>query len=103
MGFSRQEHWNGLPLLTQGDLPDPGPEPTSFASSVLAGGFSTSVTLQEMASVGTYRASSLHPLKSLGQHSAFGEGRGWRLKDLLVSLKIEAEADISGSCQLKDC
>ena len=24
MGFSRQEHWNGLPFLSPGDLPNPG-------------------------------------------------------------------------------
>ena len=29
MGFSRQEHWSGLPCPSPGDLPDPGIEPTS--------------------------------------------------------------------------
>ena len=29
MGFSRQEHWNGLPFPSPGDLPDPGTEPVS--------------------------------------------------------------------------
>ena len=27
MGFSRQEHWRGLPSLSPGDLPNPGIEP----------------------------------------------------------------------------
>ena len=36
LGFSRQEYWSGLPFPLQGDLPDPGIEPTSPAS---AGGF----------------------------------------------------------------
>ena len=27
MGFSRQEHWSGLPFPSPGDLPDPGIEP----------------------------------------------------------------------------
>ena len=27
MGFSRQEHWTGLPFPPPGDLPDPGIEP----------------------------------------------------------------------------
>ena len=36
MGFSRQEHWSGLPFPFPGDLPDPGTEPMSPA---LAGGF----------------------------------------------------------------
>ena len=29
MGFSRQEHWSGLPFPFPGDLPDPGIEPAS--------------------------------------------------------------------------
>ena len=29
MGFSRQEHWSGLPCPPPGDLPDPGIEPVS--------------------------------------------------------------------------
>ena len=29
MGFSRQEYWNGAPLPSPGDLPDPGIEPWS--------------------------------------------------------------------------
>ena len=28
-GFSRQEHWSGLPFPSPGDLPDPGIEPMS--------------------------------------------------------------------------
>ena len=31
MGFSRQEHWSGLPFPSPGDLPDPGIEPRSLA------------------------------------------------------------------------
>ena len=33
MGFSRQEYWSGLPCPHPGDLPDPGIEPLSPASS----------------------------------------------------------------------
>ena len=29
LGFSRQEHWSGLPFPSPGDLPDPGIEPRS--------------------------------------------------------------------------
>ena len=39
IGFSRQEHWSGLPFPSPGDLPDPGIEPKSPA--LLAGGFFT--------------------------------------------------------------
>ena len=38
MGFPRPEYWNGLPLSSIGDLPDPGIEPKSPA---LEGGFFT--------------------------------------------------------------
>ena len=31
LGFSRQEHWSGLPFSSPGDLPDPGIEPGSPA------------------------------------------------------------------------
>ena len=41
MGFSRQEHWSGLPPPSPGDLPDPGSQPTSSTSPALAGGFCT--------------------------------------------------------------
>ena len=43
MEFSRQEYWCGLPFPIPGDLPDPGIEPTSLASTKLAGGFFTTV------------------------------------------------------------
>ena len=42
MGFSRQEYWSGLPGPSPGDLPDPGMEHSSPASSALAGSFFTS-------------------------------------------------------------
>ena len=38
MGFPRPEYWSGLPF-PPGDLSDPEVEPTSPASSELAGGF----------------------------------------------------------------
>ena len=39
MGFSRQEHWSGLPYPLPGDLPDPGIEPVSLMSPAWAGRF----------------------------------------------------------------
>ena len=45
MGFSRQEHWSGLPCPSPGDLPDPGIEPESLRSPASAGRvFTTSAT-----------------------------------------------------------
>ena len=41
MGFARQDHWSGLPIPPQEDLPDPRLEPAFPASPVLAGGFFT--------------------------------------------------------------
>ena len=36
MGFSRKEHWSGLPCPLPGDLPNPGIEPPSLLSLSLA-------------------------------------------------------------------
>ena len=41
MGFSSQEDWSELPFPPPGGLPDPGIEPVSPESPVLAGGFFT--------------------------------------------------------------
>ena len=41
MGFPRQEYWDGLPFPSPGDLPNPGTEFASLASSALAGRFFT--------------------------------------------------------------
>ena len=38
VGFSRQEHWSGLPFLSPGNPPDPGIEPRSHVSPALAAG-----------------------------------------------------------------
>ena len=40
-GFSRQEHWSGLPFPSPRDLPDPGIELASSLASALARGFFT--------------------------------------------------------------
>ena len=45
MGFSRQEHWSGVPFPSPGGLPNPGIESMTLTSRALAGGFfTTSVT-----------------------------------------------------------
>ena len=48
MGFSRQQYWSGLPFPTPRDLPNPGIQPVSLASSALAGGFFNSVPKAEI-------------------------------------------------------
>ena len=47
VGFSRHEHWSGLPCPPPGDLPDPGIKPESVMSPALAGGFFTISTTWE--------------------------------------------------------
>ena len=37
MGFSRREHWSGLPVPPAGDLPDPGIERSSLLPPTLTG------------------------------------------------------------------
>ena len=39
--FPREEYWSELPCSPPGDLPNPGIEPMSLLSPVLAGGFFT--------------------------------------------------------------
>ena len=47
MEFSRQEYESGLQLPSQGDLHDPGIEPSSLESPTLAGRFFTTSTTWE--------------------------------------------------------
>ena len=44
MKFSKQEYWSRWPFPSPGDLPSPGIEPESLASSELADGFFTTST-----------------------------------------------------------
>ena len=45
IGFSRQEHWSGLPCPPPGDFPNPGIEPESLMSPEFVGRFfTTSIT-----------------------------------------------------------
>ena len=51
MGFSRREHWSGLPVPSLGDLPNPEIKPESRMSPALAGGFSTTSTTWKLSEV----------------------------------------------------
>ena len=46
--ISRQEYWGGLPFPPLGDLPNPGTEPESLVPPAWAGGFFTTVPLNEL-------------------------------------------------------
>ena len=52
MGFSKQEHWSGLPCPPPGSLPNPGIEPMSLMSHAHAFGyFTTSATWEALDSL----------------------------------------------------
>ena len=48
MDFFKQEHWSGLPLLTPGDIPNPGIEPTSPVPPAFASRFFTASATWEV-------------------------------------------------------
>ena len=89
MGFSRQDYWSGLSLLTPGDLPAPGDQAHSFCISCVGrqvlyhfppGKWPLCVHTEQVVCL---------LLKSLGQNSAFGEGRGWAIEGSPSSLKMK--------------
>ena len=51
MEFSREEYWSGLPFPPLGDLPNPGMEPASLASPILAGRFFNKVKVKLLSRV----------------------------------------------------
>ena len=78
MGFSRQEHWSGLPCPPPRDLPDPEIEPVSLTSPTLAGGFLTPAPLGSP-SLGSQAVKNLPAMRetwvpSLGQEDALEKG-----------------------------
>ena len=73
MGFPRQEYWNGLPLLSPENLPDPEFEPTSLTSPALANGFFTTSTTQEAPCIHISPASWIPPPRPLFNAMPFTE------------------------------
>ena len=51
MGFSRQEHWSGLPFPSPRDLPDPGIKPRSALQADSLPSFTTREALSDVESV----------------------------------------------------
>ena len=75
MGFSRKEHWSGLPCPPARDLTDPETEPSSLTSLALAGGFfTTSATLEwsEVISDSLWLNGLYSPWHSPGQNTGVG-------------------------------
>ena len=60
MAFSRQEYWSGLPCPSPGALPNPGIEPASLVSPVLAGRFFITSVTQEVQDFNNKKDSNLH-------------------------------------------
>ena len=56
-GFSGQEYWSRSPCPPPGDLPNPGAEPASLMSPVLAGRFFTTSTTWEALNTSIYSCS----------------------------------------------
>ena len=67
LGFSRQEHWSGLPCPPPGHLSDPRIKPASLMSPALAGGFFNTSATWEAPPSSFFNSSLL--LKSLLQLS----------------------------------
>ena len=77
MGFSRQEHWSGLPFPSPEDLPAPGIEPASLTSPSLAGGFFTASATSRCIWRCNWLALCHSPLeKSMATHSSIC---AWRM------------------------
>ena len=74
----QQEYWSELPGPPPGDLPDPGIEPMSLTSPVLAGGFFTTNTTWEAqgAVKNTYEGRVLLPkgVRHVGSPDAMAGG-----------------------------
>ena len=89
MGFSRQEHWSGLPCPPPGELPDPGIKPVSLMSPSLAGGFfTTSATWEAFDSLIYHLNPCLLPI--------LGYRRTW--VDASPERKEEKPFQASGNC-----
>ena len=77
LGFSRQEHWSGLPCPPPGDLPNPGIEPPSPA--LLADSLCSEPPgkLKQELIIVMGGLLNLCPLCPLMARSAFGSGKPW--------------------------
>ena len=83
MGFSRQEHWSGLPFPSPWDLPDPGIEPVSPVSLALTSGFFTTRATWEAPSVYIYSLCFEFP-SHLGHYKALSRVP-WAIHSVLTS------------------
>ena len=88
MGFSRQEHWSGLPCPPPGDLPDPGMEPASLMSPALAGRFFTTSATWEAPKIRIQGSKKKKIRKHLMSFPPSSQGGSYnQMPDLIVGLK----------------
>ena len=94
IGFSRQEHWSGLPCPPPGDLPDHGIQSVSLA---LAGGFfTTSTTWEAPHQAGVMRQKPISFL-SKAAHLSLTEGRSLTLRNPFLLTGPNGKPSLSAS------
>ena len=79
MGFSRQEHWSGLPFPSPGDFPNLGMETLSLRSPALAGGLFTASA--------TWEAPCIHSPRYHVCQQTFGRADPLHLLQMSISAK----------------
>ena len=94
MGFSRQEHWSGLPCPPPGNLPDSGIEHGSLMSPAFAGGFFTTRATREAPIHGGPNKTSGPLLKCVnsGMQQVYTEKENYILLPLTVKWITSVEA-----------
>ena len=94
IGFSRQEHWSGLPCPPPGDLPEHGIQSVSLA---LAGGFfTTSTTWEAPHQAGVMRQKPISFL-SKAAHLSLTEGRSLTLRNPFLLTGPNGKPSLSAS------
>ena len=89
MGFSRQEHWSGLPCPPPGDLPNSGAEAASPASPALAGGFfTTSVNWEAHTIDAMYKIRNSENLRSSSCSVVTQMGRKSKKEGMYVYIQL---------------
>ena len=84
MGFSRQEHWSGLPRPPPGDLSGPGIEPMSPMSPALQAGLLPTEHTSPGSSPKHYNVTE-HLLRVLFSEALSGDGLEFPNKSVLVT------------------
>ena len=108
MGFSRQEHWSGLLFTSPENLPNPGIEPTSPKSPVLASSsFATSTTWEAYVSMINWdnllflsACNAGDPGLIPGSGRSAGEGIGYPLQCSWASLVAQLVKNNAGDLGL---